>query len=697
MATRIDLNHMKIGVPVALYHEGTTAEYVVRALNELGHEAHLLPGEAIYDVAEDPSFEFFFCVDSGLPLDLNRRTLAGRMLDDFAFWFIDYRHNKDRVERNPPDAVSAQEINYRGGWVFQSQFEDYLDSIQRGIHRCSWLPLAADPLLWNSNPKIRMKVFDVGFIGNVWDNARRQVLQDIERSGLSTAIVTEGGVFKERAAELLRRCRVGFNISSFYGTAHAFDVNMRVFETLSCGIPLVTNWVPGLRRVFGESVPFVRQYRSSGEVLPTLQAALTDSAFLESGDAAREWVVQQGSYVLRMKEALRIMTAHRHRPTADRLALLSFRSRRSQLPQQVDRIEIPMSVIRDFHSQFGWSYGLREHAIDYPQSCRAAGVEALAENGEAPQVYELRDAVLLGDVGIILSPQGMAMKESLFYHLLSLNLGGDGVIAFSESQKRRGAYVALHGLWSDGFWHWIMEYLPRVVLAEMAGFTGKYIVGPRAPAFVQQSLDLLNISSDRVITHDGQSWWVESLWTPQVLMGSLELKRFPKLVSELRTRMLNARAVSECPKGAQLLYVSRSQAANGRHVTNEAALESLLQRWNVRTVHLETLSLAQQIACARDARVLIGAHGAGFVHAMFMQPQSTIIELFSPRYIHPSCEVGYRVLGHRYCPVFEPPSEQLDPVRDNDFNADPITADLLQIEKLLTSMSTAGVISANPA
>lgn len=295
---------MEIAVAVGQFHRGNTSEYVQRALVKLGHTARIIEREEFYEALKGDRFALYFCVDSGETIDFAEQRIAGLSLERVCFWFIDYRHHKDGATRVPGDRANALELARRGGWVFQAQDEDVADCEACGIARVSWLPLAADPEVWSDTPS-SAATFDLGFIGNVWDVGRAKALELLLNDPLlRLAFPGHGKAWKEDGAALLRRCRAGFNISSYFGSEHAFDINMRVFETLSCARPLITNWVPRLSRVFGDQPPFIRTFRSHEELLPTVRSALADGEFLNSGAAARRFILERATYEQRMVQVL---------------------------------------------------------------------------------------------------------------------------------------------------------------------------------------------------------------------------------------------------------------------------------------------------------------------------------------------------------------------------------------------------------
>lgn len=293
---------MRIAIPIAAYEEGTTGEYVKWAFEALGHEATIMSQWGFYDAFKADTHDLYFCVDSGGPLNLMETDIAIRRMNKVCFWMIDYRRGKDL--KHPSDKATVQLITSQGGWVFQSQYEDLLDSMSICHSRVSWLPLGADEDVWSSSPQ-EHKLHEVGFVGNVWDPIRSRMLSTIRDSGLKLSFGGHGSVRMENAAKQLRESVIGFNVSSFYGEPVAFDVNMRVFETLSCGIPLVTNYLPSLEKIFGDPLPrFIRTYKSEGEMLDVLRNALSDREFLDSGAEARQWIVDYGTYKIRMAQAL---------------------------------------------------------------------------------------------------------------------------------------------------------------------------------------------------------------------------------------------------------------------------------------------------------------------------------------------------------------------------------------------------------
>ncbi len=305
---------MKIGIPVAHYHDGNPAEFLIKALNKRkGVSATLLSEPAFHKAFLAREYDHFLCVDSGTALNLCEEPFIDADMSSISYWFIDYRHNKENPGRVPNDLKTASYLHEHGGILFQAQHEDAYECAAHGLQRCHWIPLAADPDVWDHHPGAQ-KTHDIGFVGNVWDQARASVLTALAKTpSVNTLIATpksgsSAGLWKEEAAEALSTCRAGFNISSFYGTKYAFDINMRFFETLSCGLPIITNTVPSLTELFKTLPVFVRTYSSPEEILSVTQKAISDDAFLHSGTAAREYILNHATYDHRADQILSLIS-----------------------------------------------------------------------------------------------------------------------------------------------------------------------------------------------------------------------------------------------------------------------------------------------------------------------------------------------------------------------------------------------------
>lgn len=165
-----------------------------------------------------------------------------------------------------------------------------------------WLPLAVTPPYDKPKEPVE-KVYDVGFVG---------YLNDVERSAAMAQLCkvvdmyAAQGVFGEDAVKVYHQSKVGFNMPSLYNTDIAYDLNMRLFEVLATGTPLVTNHNPALHDLGIHSGVNCLTYQGVGDAERQIKILLKDRFLAEALAAnAYELVMTRHTYKARAEQLLR--------------------------------------------------------------------------------------------------------------------------------------------------------------------------------------------------------------------------------------------------------------------------------------------------------------------------------------------------------------------------------------------------------
>jgi hypothetical protein len=265
------------------------------------------------------------------------------------------------------------------------------------------------------------------------------------------------------------------------------------------------------------------------------------------------------------------------------------------------------------------------------------------------KMYVLSDFILAGPLGFPISKDGDVIKDKfIYFDVFSKYLNNIPSVELFRKlpEKKEGKYLPLYGDWAEGFWHWMTENLPYVMIAENSGYDGYYIIPPTSHA--RQSMELLGIKPDRILEYHGGHWYIETLYLPQRVAGQA-LIHYPDILLSLRQRLLNTIAPSAKETSPKRIYISRNKLETQRRIiVNEDALLKLLAPYGFETVYMEKMSLKEQIALMAGANTLITPHGAGTIHTLFMPLQSLVIELFSPIYINPVALPAIDLLKHKY-------------------------------------------------
>lgn len=273
---------MKLALIFNKEREDTIGSYFERAAKKMG-----------------VSFDHYWTSDSDIPkkYDLYLRIDHGDYKYDIpaelrpsAFYAIDTHLDK------PYRKIREQAVHYDHVFCVQKTGAEKLKK-DAGVNAV-WVPIGCDP---EKHKNLRLeKKFDVAFVGTEGKkNLRGELLKMLARRYPDSFIGrAESGLI----SNIYSSAKIGFNYSINN------DVNMRMFEILSCGALLVTNFIHdnGFEELFSPGVNTV-VYRSPAELFKTIDYYLAH-------DDERERVADQGhilavnshTYADRLKRMLEI-------------------------------------------------------------------------------------------------------------------------------------------------------------------------------------------------------------------------------------------------------------------------------------------------------------------------------------------------------------------------------------------------------
>ncbi len=291
------------------YHRGTTGDYLERALARehrvtfVGTTDGTRPGYPIDVDLErlvaglEPKPELYLWVDSGSVFSFPRG--VERLPIPTAAYLIDVHFG--------PKLRRAQAAFFDHLFVAQ---RDYLADYHRPETPAAWLPLACDPDVHHPVPGAPEE-FDVGFVGSTGPRygRRRALLQALEaRFRLNDY---RRRYAPDAMADLYARSRLVFNCSI------AGDLNMRVFEALGCGRPLLTDRIGnGLLDLFADGEHLIT-YADEAELIDRTTAYLADpAARARVAASGHELVLAHHTYLHRARTIVAQVAANPARPRA---------------------------------------------------------------------------------------------------------------------------------------------------------------------------------------------------------------------------------------------------------------------------------------------------------------------------------------------------------------------------------------------
>lgn len=288
--------------------------------------------------------------------------------------------------------------------------------------------------------------------------------------------------------------------------------------------------------------------------------------------------------------------------------------------------------------------------VPMPQS---AGMMCSDMYGDLPYgLYVIPGAVVRGSPGYIFTSEGTPiveqnadfLRKGRFLRPRFTELG----VATTE-QLQVNQLISLRARANTGFFHWVLGSLPKVFMAESAGFDGHYLLPPQSCApWAAESLMMLNISEDRMLFEVDRDLFVGKLCIPTYFSGynAHHNVRFMKLYREwVRRAVLSDESMTR-----QRLFIARRESAIVRRVTNQQDVESLLAEYGFKTIYFEDMSFREQVTLSTYCEVMVAPHGAGLSHALFMDENSLVVEFF-PFDRQQSCdcfETLSLIPSHRY-------------------------------------------------
>jgi capsular polysaccharide biosynthesis protein len=203
-----------------------------------------------------------------------------------------------------------------------------------------------------------------------------------------------------------------------------------------------------------------------------------------------------------------------------------------------------------------------------------------------------------------------------------------------ECKKLPGTVAVLATAGGYNYYHWLIDVLPRLeiinkIFGDDYNKINKFIIN-KIDSLKLQTLAMLKVNPNQLLplqnkTHFG----VEQLIIPSL---PCELDSPSPWISDfLRNNFLKQKADIQPIKK---LYISRNKARR-RKIINEQDVLNCLQKWGFTLVYLEQYSFAEQIALLANAEAIVAPHGAGLTNLLWCQPDTKVLEIFSPRFINP--------------------------------------------------------------
>jgi capsular polysaccharide biosynthesis protein len=195
---------------------------------------------------------------------------------------------------------------------------------------------------------------------------------------------------------------------------------------------------------------------------------------------------------------------------------------------------------------------------------------------------------------------------------------------FTEVKKVSGPCFLAYDGWSENYYHWMCEVMPRLYMMSQQYPEGRVILPANVQrhSFVTESLALLKLPILSIDTN--VSYCYEQLVTVKTdpPFGNPSSVLVTGLSKQLRGNLQLNTQVSANRK----IFISRAKAER-RNIVNEPDITALLVKHGYEVVYTENLSFTEQVKLFAGTVSLVSLHGAGLTNIIFMPAGSKVLEI----------------------------------------------------------------------
>lgn len=255
------------------------------------------------------------------------------------------------------------------------------------------------------------------------------------------------------------------------------------------------------------------------------------------------------------------------------------------------------------------------------------------------------------------------------------------------------ANLSLSGL-EDNYYHFNVEWMARFHLLGAYKEPIDYYVVPQNESFQFEYLELLGVSREKVLKEKRGHYiqcdllLVPSLinnWKPISFYGHLSFQKqwLPSWFKLVHDCNLLPNRPLDYPK----IFVSRANA-NSRKLVEEDKLKIILGKLGFQILNCENLTVKEQILAFRNAKMVMGIHGAGLTNICNCHPGTVLLEIFPSNYIDSSFRILSEAMNFNYEYMVGEPGQSYGHAKEQDVKIDFVTFENI-IHKVLTKYSLA--------
>ncbi len=252
-------------------------------------------------------------------------------------------------------------------------------------------------------------------------------------------------------------------------------------------------------------------------------------------------------------------------------------------------------------------------------------------------LFQLHNCYIYGNKGITLTRENFLLKDLTHqFNIQSLSnyIYKRPFLTFSLNiVPLKGVYASLLSPCYNNIYHFIFDVALRLRYYEnVKNLIDFYLIPEDLDERYASALkQYFGIDNNQLFKIDSKKKYnIEHLYTSS-LTGSEG-----RLISSDISYLEKALNITPYPKATKKLYLTRGNVSS-RKINNESDLITLLNAHGFEIIDCGILSIEDQINTLKEAKIVIGVHGAALTNILAMPNHGKVIEIFSPDYFRTDC------------------------------------------------------------
>ena len=182
-------------------------------------------------------------------------------------------------------------------------------------------------------------------------------------------------------------------------------------------------------------------------------------------------------------------------------------------------------------------------------------------------------------------------------------------------------------IYASNYFHALVDQLPKLAILRTAGWEPDWILLPKKRSRVIDAIyQRIGLEKKIIYTSVRELRKASEMFAcswPNQNIGKYESWGI-KFLNQLFNPKIEEQKIK--------VFIDRSGSA-GRRIKNQDEIEKRLTKLGFIKVRLEERTIEEQVNIFHNAEVIIAPHGAGLANLAFCQPNTKVIEIFSPKYV----------------------------------------------------------------